>query len=94
MITRTISVTLAECMLCNVRTATVHAATLEVVGKLTGEALLSELRKVYDNDEDKVVAVQRAEVKERLYGLSEALFMTMGTLLPPRSKSESEEGES
>lgn len=70
----------------NVRTATVSHAVLEVVGKLEGESLLQELRSLYDNEEDKVVAVQHSEVEERLYGLSEVLFMAMGTLLPPRAK--------
>ena len=86
MITRTIHVTIADCMMCNVRTATVSHALLEVVGKLEGEALLQELRSLYDNEEDKIVAVQHAQVEERLYGLPEVLFMTMGTLLPPRAK--------
>ena len=90
MVTRTINVTLADCMMCNVRTATVTRATLEVVGKLSGEALLAEVRKTYDDEENKVVSVITAEVEERLYGLPEVLFMTMGTLLPPRAKAESE----
>ena len=86
MVTRTINVTIADCMLCNIRTATVSHAVLEVVGKLEGEALLQELRSLYDNEEDKIVAVQHVQVDERLYGLSEALFMAMGTLLPSRVK--------
>lgn len=92
MVTRTVVVTVAEVMCVDVTTAEVKIANLELSGSFAdNEALLKAIKKAYENDTYKCVAVQSTEEKEVLYGMEEIEFIKLAKVLPPRTKTETEE---
>lgn len=91
MVTRTVEVTVAEVMQININTAEVKILTYELSGKYADtNSILKQLNK--DTPEEiKVVAVQSTDTKEVLYGMSEADFIRIAQILPPRTSTEAEE---
>ena len=57
------------------------------------KALMREVSKLIDNDEQKAVHVVYKEEVENLYGMSEQDFITMAQILPPRGANSNEETE-
>lgn len=58
------------------------------------KALLKQVSKVIDNEEQKAVHVVDKEEVETLYGMTEQQFIELAQVLPPRdSKAETEETE-
>lgn len=94
MVTRTINVTAIEVMCVDTLSAEVSIKEVELTGgPFTEEKLLKELKKEYDTDTFKVVAIQKMEVHEEMYGLKEIDFLKVAQKLDPitRKVLESEE---
>lgn len=94
MVTRTINVTVIEVMCVDTLSAEVSIKEVELTGgPFTEEKLLKELKKEYDTDTFKVVAIQKMEVHEEMYGLKEIDFLKVAQKLDPitRKVLESEE---
>lgn len=85
MVTRTVMVTEVEVMCLNVSNAQVSINTYELSGAFTDEkTMLKVLKKEYETDTLKCVAIQEIKEKELLYGMKEIDFIKMATILPPR----------
>lgn len=92
MITRTVDVTRAEVMTLDVSNAEVFTTTYEVTGIFKdNEAVLKAVKKMYETETFKCVAVTGVETVERLYGMLESEFIKIAKVLPPRFKAEAEE---
>ena len=92
MVTRTVEVTVAEVMCLDVTTAEVTVVSYDISGKFnTKEDVLKSLKKVYETDTYKVVAVQSTDTKEILYGMPEIDFIRIAKVLPPRGTQENSE---
>lgn len=94
MVTRTINVTVIEVMCVDTLSAEVSIKEVELTGgPFTEEKLLKELKKEYETDTFKVVAIQKMEVHEEMYGLKEIDFLKLAQKLDPitRKVLESEE---
>lgn len=92
MVTRTVVVTVAEVMCVDVTTAQVQINELELSGSFSdNETLLKAIKKLYEKDSFKCVAIQEVTEKEVLYGMEEIEFIKLAKVLPPRSKTETEE---
>ena len=87
MITRTINVTVIEAMCVNTLTAEVTIKKLELTGEtFTEDKALKELKKEYETDTFKVVAIQKMEVHEEMYGLKEIDFLKVAQKLDPTTR--------
>ena len=87
MITRTINVTVVEAMCVDTSTAEVTVKSLELTGEtFTTEKALKELKKEYESDTFKVVAIQKMEVHEEMYGLKEIDFLKVAQKLDPATR--------
>lgn len=76
LVTRTITATVVTCLCMNVATAEASNETYSIVGKFTDdEKLLKSIRKVYETDEDKIVAIVDKVETSNLYGLDENEFL-------------------
>ena len=85
MVTRTVDLTVAEVMCVDVTTAEVTIENLEVSGLYSdNEKLMKQLKRVYEDDTHKVVSIQKTDVKEILYGMTEIDFIKNAVILPPR----------
>ena len=95
MITRTIELVSAEVICLHVTTVETKIMSLELtgVGSIDGDKLLKELKKHYETDTFKVVAIQSTEVREELYGLTELDFLKYATKLDPTTRKMLEESE-
>lgn len=94
MITRTINVTVVEAMCVDTENALVTVKRLELTGEtFTEDKALKELKKEYETDTLKVVAIQKMEVHEEMYGLKEIDFLKVAQKLDhaTRKALESEE---
>lgn len=86
MVTRTISTTNATLMMVDTTEGEVY--NKDVVLPRTYEddkAVLKAAKKLYEDDEHKVVQVVSTSVAETLYGMSEADFIAHAKPLPPRT---------
>lgn len=87
MITRTINVTVVEAMCVDTSTAEVTVKSLELTGEtFTTEKALKEIKKEYETDTFKVVAIQKMEVHEEMYGLKEIDFLKVAQKLDPATR--------
>lgn len=85
MVTRTVELSVCEVMCMNTVTAEVQICTFEIGGGLTDEkALLKAVKKLYETDTFKCVAISKVTQKEILYGMPESRFIELATILPPR----------
>lgn len=85
MVTRTVDLTVSEVMCVDVTTAEVSIENLEVSGLYPdNDKLMKQLKKVYEDETHKVVSIQKTEIKEILYGMSEIDFIKNAVILPPR----------
>ena len=92
MVTRTVSVTVATTMVVNVDTANVEILDLEVSGTFdNNDAVLKAVKKHYESEHYKCVAIQATSVNEVLYGMPEADFIKLAKVLPPRGTKETDE---
>lgn len=87
MVTRTINVTVVEAMCVDTSTAEVTVKSLELTGEtFTTEKALKALKKEYETDTFKVVAIQKMEVHEEMYGLKEIDFLKVAQKLDPATR--------
>ena len=87
MVTRTINVTAIEAMCVDTLTADVSIKELELTGEtFTEEKALKSLKKEYETDTFKVVAIQKMEVHEEMYGLKEIDFLKVAQKLDPATR--------
>ena len=87
MITRTINVTTIETMCVDTLTAEVSIKELELTGETyTQEKALKVLKNEYETDTFKVVAIQKMEVHEEMYGLKEIDFLKVAQKLDPDTR--------
>ena len=85
--TRNIKVTVIEAMSVDTLTAEVSIKELELTGEtFTEEKALKELKKEYETDTLKVVAIQKMEVHEEMYGLKEIDFLKVAQKLDPATR--------
>lgn len=93
-VTRTITSTIATCMVCNITTATVETKELTLSLKLTQDEALKAAQKAYDSTTMKVVAVQAVRYDEALYGMLETDFLKYAERLDVDAVEEDDENES
>lgn len=85
MVTRTVELSVCEVMCINTTTAEVKINTYEIGGGLTDEnALLKAIKKLYETEYFKCVAISKVTQREILYGMPESKFIELATILPPR----------
>ena len=76
MVTRTITATVATALCMDIVNATATTKELEISGTFKSDSdLLKVLKKKYDTSDLVVVAIQKTETKEKLYGMTETDFM-------------------
>lgn len=91
MITRTIESTTASCMCINPLTGTVSHNDYTISQSYTDPTLiLKHVKKVYETETNIIVAVEKSEIHETLYGMLEQKFMELAEILPPRTQTEDE----
>lgn len=93
MVTRTVLSTKVTCLTLDVQTAEPQNCTYEVAGTFPddpkgNDKLLKLVRKQYETDTLKVVAIVAKETTEQLYGMSEQKFIEQAEVLPPRTAKE------
>lgn len=87
MVTRTINVTVVEAMCVDTQSAEVTVKSLELTGEtFTDEKALKALKKEYETDTFKVVAIQKMEVHEEMYGLKEIDFLKVAQKFDPATR--------
>ena len=87
MVTRTINLTVIEAMCVDTATAEVSTKELELTGEtFTEEKALKVLKKEYETETFKVVAIQKMEVREEMYGLKEIDFLKVAQKLDPATR--------
>lgn len=85
MVTRTVELSVCEVMCMNTTTAEVKINTYEIGGGLTDEkSLLKAIKRLYETDNLKCVAISKVTHREILYGMPESKFIELATILPPR----------
>ena len=85
MVTRTVELSVCEVMCMDTTTAEVKINTYEIGGGLTDEnALLKAIKRLYETDSFKCVAISKVTTREVLYGMPESKFIELATILPPR----------
>ena len=91
MITRTVEIHRFSVMVCDTETAEVNIIDFTETGVNWSKDFdkLKELKKRYETDTVKLVAIQGEHIEEVLYGMSEADFIANAEILPPRFNSES-----
>lgn len=86
MVTRTVELSVCEVMCMDTNTAEVTIKTYEIGGGLTdSKTLLKAVKKLYETDTFKCVAISKVTQKEILYGMPESQFIKLAKVLPPRS---------
>lgn len=89
MVTRTVNVTEVEAICMEIVTVETQIKTLELSGTYKDQKdMLKALKKAYETDTFKVVAIQTVNEKEILYGMPEIEFIKLAKVLPPRSVKE------
>ena len=92
MVTRTITVLEVTALCVDVTTATTLTENFELTGvDFVGEALLKAVKKEYETETIKVVAIQSTAKREELYGLTELDFLKYATKLDPETRKAIEE---
>lgn len=87
MVTRTINVTTAEVMTVNTITCEVSTVNYELTGETyNNEKALKELKKLYETEDTKLVAIQTLTVHEEMYGLKEVDFLKVAHKLDPATR--------
>ena len=87
MVTRSINVTAIKAMCVDTSTTEVTIKDLELTGEtFTEEKALKVLKKEYETDTLKVVAIQKMEVHEEMYGLKEIDFLKVAQKLDPATR--------
>ena len=87
MVTRTINVTMATAICMDVSTVETSVRTLELTGETyTPDKALQALKKIYETDTFKVVAISDLDTVEKLYGMPEVDFLKVAQELDPETR--------
>ena len=88
MVTRTIEVIEVNALCVDLTTAQTETRTLELTGAgtLSDDAFLKSLKKTYETDVLKVVAITSRTKREELYGLTELDFLKYAKKLDPETR--------
>lgn len=88
MVTRTIEVIEVNALCVDLTTTQTETRTLELTGAgtLSDDALLKSLKKTYETDVLKVVAITSRTKREELYGLTELDFLKYAKKLDPETR--------
>lgn len=85
MVTRTIKETTVSVMYVNVIDAKVDYCDYIISGDYdSNEAIMKYLKKMYENDNIKLVNIINVDTVDKLYGMPEAEFMRLAKELPAR----------
>ena len=96
MVTRTIVTTIANCLYYNLKDETLFDSSLTYTGKLDEKQVKAEINDMIDRNPDcgfVLVKVNFIDYKEKLYGMSEKVFLENAVEMPPRKNSETQEDE-
>ena len=75
-VTRTINVTTATAICMDISTMENEERNLVITGDVpTADKVLKDLRKLYETETFKVVAIKELKTEEELYGMSEVEFL-------------------
>ena len=83
MVTRTIEVTTYSVMTLNIETAEPLVIDYKITGTVNADPL-RYLKKLYETDTLKLVAITSEERETALYGMTEQDFIRLAEVLPPR----------
>lgn len=87
MVTRTVVVTRCEALCVDVRTIETTVSIYDLSGNYsTVDDALKALKKTYETDTFKVVAIQKMTENEVLYGMSELDFIKQAKVLNPETR--------
>lgn len=83
MVTRTIEVTTYSVMTLNIETAEPLVVDYKITGTVNVDPL-KHLKKLYETDTLKLVAITGEERETALYGMTEQEFIRLAEVMPPR----------
>lgn len=84
MITRTVTATIANVMVVEIKTAKAYTTQIALTGSYKDNNDILKTLKKNDNEELVYAAIVSTETKETLYGMPESEFMKYAKELPPR----------
>lgn len=94
MVTRTINVTEVVAVCMETSTLQVQERVLTLTGDtVTADVALKKCKKLYENDELKVVMVKSMNVTQELYGMLETEFLKYAQKLDPETRKMLEDEE-
>ena len=86
-VTRTINVTTATAICMDITSMENEERNLFITGDIPSpEKILKDLRKQYETDTYKVVAIKELATSEELYGMSEVEFLQYAKKLDPETR--------
>ena len=92
MVTRTVNLAIAEVMCLDTETANVSLIDYEIGGGLADpETILKVVKKQYETNTHKCVAINNLRFTETLYGMPESDFIKLAKVLPARAKESNNE---
>ena len=87
MVTRTINVTIVDAICMNIETVETSIRSLELTGETyNASTALKALKKEYETDTFKVVAVSNLKTEERMFGMKETDFIRLALELDPETR--------
>ena len=96
MVTRTIVTTIANCKYYNLKDEILFDSSLTYTGKLDEKQVKNEINGMIERNPEcgyTLVKVNFITYQEKLYGMSETVFLANATELPPRKNNETQEDE-
>ena len=96
MVTRTIVTTIANCKYYNLKDEILFDSSLTYTGKLDEKQVKNEINGMIERNPEcgyTLVKVNFITYQEKLYGMSETVFLANATELPPRKVNEIQEDE-
>lgn len=93
-VTRTIQTTVVTIFCVNIEDKSTFEQTITLPRTYKDESkMMKMIEKILDGEPVKAVSITGYEVKETLYGMTEAEFIKYATVLPPRDSKETKAAE-
>ena len=93
-VTRTIQTTVVTIFCVNIEDKSTFEQTITLPRTYKDESkMMKMIEKILDGEPVKAVSISGYEVKETLYGMTEAEFIKYATVLPPRDSKETKAAE-
>ena len=93
-VTRTIQTTVVTIFCVNIEDKSTFEQTITLPRTYKDESkMMKMIEKILEGEPVKVVSISGYEVKETLYGMTEAEFIKYATVLPPRDSKETKAAE-